>query len=135
MSMQAIRAWLREHPDERTRVLQSNDSYVFFRPLDGPPVGHIGVPLTPVRSIATDARLFPPGALAFLRTERPVRQADGSLRWEPIARFVLNQDTGGAIRGPGRVDLFWGRGAEAEMAAGLMKQAGSLYFLVPRARP
>jgi membrane-bound lytic murein transglycosylase A len=135
MSMQAIRGWLRDHPEERTRVLQANESYVFFRPLDGPPVGHIGVPLTPVRSIATDARLFPPGALAFLRTERPVRQADGSLRWEPMARFVLNQDTGGAIRGPGRVDLFWGRGDDAEMAAGLMKQPGSLYFLVPRPRP
>ena len=49
-----------------------------------------------------------------------------------MTRFVLNQDTGGAIRGPGRVDLFWGRGPEAELAAGLMKQPGALYFLAPR---
>ena len=132
VSMPAIRAWLRDHPEEQTRVLQANESYVFFRPLDGPPVGHLGLPLTPGRSIATDTRLFPPAALAFLRTERPLRQADGSLRWERLTRLVLNQDTGGAIRGAGRVDLFWGRGADAELAAGLMKQPGSLYFLVPR---
>ena len=133
LSMQAIRAWLRAHPEERARVLESNESYVFFRPLDGPPVGHIGVPLTPARSIATDARLFAPATLAFLRTERPVRLADGSVRWEPLERFVLNQDTGGAIRGPGRVDFFWGRGEQAELAAGVMRQPGSLYFLVPKA--
>jgi membrane-bound lytic murein transglycosylase A len=132
VSMQAIRAWLRAHPEERRRVLEFNESYVFFRPLDGPPVGHLGVPLTPTRSIATDARLFAPAALAFLRTERPVRRPDGSVRWEPLARFVLNQDTGGAIRGAGRVDVFWGRGEEAELAAGLMKQPGALYLLIPK---
>ncbi len=132
MSMQAIRAWLREHPEARTRVLEYNESYVFFRRLDGPPVGSLGVPLTPGRSIATDPRLFPPGALAFIRSTRPVRAVDGAIRWVPLSRFVLNQDTGGAIRGAGRVDVFWGRGSEAELAAGLMKEPGTLYFLVPR---
>jgi membrane-bound lytic murein transglycosylase A len=133
MSMQAIRAWLAAHPDERQRVLQHNESYVFFRLLSGPPEGSLGRPLTPGRSVATDARLFPPAALAFLETEQPERFAGGSVRWLPLARFVLNQDTGGAIRGAGRIDYFWGRGERAVFAAGLMRQPGRLHFLVPRA--
>jgi membrane-bound lytic murein transglycosylase A len=133
MSMQAIRDWLRAHPEERQRVLQHNESYVFFRPLAGPPEGSLGRPLTPGRSVATDARLLPPGCLAFLDTERPERTSNGTVRWMPLARFVLNQDTGGAIRGAGRVDFFWGRGEGAAFAAGLMRQPGRLYFLVPRA--
>jgi peptidoglycan lytic transglycosylase A len=133
MSMQAIREWLQVHPGERQRVLQHNESYVFFRRLPGPPEGSLGRPLTPGRSVATDTRLFPPGSLAFLETEQPERAPDGTVRWVPFARFVLNQDTGGAIRGAGRIDLFWGRGEAAAFAAGLMRQAGRLYFLVPRA--
>jgi membrane-bound lytic murein transglycosylase A len=130
--MPAIRAWLAANPADLARVLHHNESYVFFRYRDSPPVGSFGVPLTPGRSIATDARLFPPGALAFVRTERPTAAAAGKVEWTPVSRFVLNQDTGGAIRGPGRVDVFWGRGVEAELAAGLMKQPGELYFLVPK---
>jgi membrane-bound lytic murein transglycosylase A len=132
MSMQAIRAWLADHPQERQRVLQHNESYVFFRPLPGPPEGSLGRPLTPGRSIATDSRLFPLGALAFIETEQPERGPDGSIRWAPLARFVMNQDTGGAIRGAGRVDFFWGRGERAVLAAGLMRQPGRLLILVAR---
>jgi membrane-bound lytic murein transglycosylase A len=132
VSMQAIRAWLAENPKERERVLRHNQSVVFFRQLTGPPLGNLGVPLTPARSIATDARLFPPAALGFVRTERPRRLPDGRVGWSPVSRFVLNQDTGGAIRGPGRVDVFWGRGHDAELAASEMKQLGDLYFLVPK---
>jgi membrane-bound lytic murein transglycosylase A len=132
VSMQSIRTWLMENPSERARVLRYNPSVVFFRRLEGPPLGSLGVPLTPARSIATDSRVFPAGGLAFIRTERPTRLADGRVVWSPISRFVLNQDTGGAIRGSGRVDLFWGRGGEAELAASEMKQLGDLYFLVPK---
>jgi membrane-bound lytic murein transglycosylase A len=132
MSMQAIRAWLAANPGERQRVLQHNESFVFFRPLPGPPEGSLGRPLTPARSIATDARLFPRGALAFIETRRPVPAPDGTVGRAPLARFVLNQDTGGAIRGAGRVDFFWGRGETAAFAAGLMREPGRLYFLVPR---
>jgi membrane-bound lytic murein transglycosylase A len=132
VSMHAIRSWLLANPSERARVLRHNQSVVFFRRLEGPPLGSLGVPITPARSIATDARLFPAAGLAFVRAERPLRLPDGRVGWSPVSRFVLNQDTGGAIRGPGRVDLFWGRGGDAELAASEMKQLGELYFLVPR---
>lgn len=134
MSMQALRSWLAQNPAQCNRVLDFNESYVFFRFLEGASVGSLGRPVTPGRSIATDARLFPRGALAFIHTEHPVATADGRVEWRPLSRFVLNQDTGGAIRGAGRVDVFWGRGPEAELAAGMMKQKGRLFFLVPRAR-
>jgi membrane-bound lytic murein transglycosylase A len=134
MTMRALREWLTAHPEELTRVLRYNESYVFFRPLPGAPLGSLGVPLTPGRSIATDRRIFPRGALAFIRTMRPVELADGLVVSRPVSRFVLSQDTGGAIRGPGRVDIFWGRGPEAELAASHMKEPGELYFVVPKAR-
>lgn len=131
VSLPAIRAYLAAHPDELTSILHQNPSYIFFRIEDRPTVGNINVPLTPGRSIATDSRLFPKGALALVRTEKPVVGEDGKVvEWVPFTRFVLNQDTGGAIRGPGRVDLFWGPGKEAEMSAGYMKQEGKLFFLL-----
>ncbi|WP_342377454.1 MltA domain-containing protein [Myxococcus stipitatus] len=134
MSMQALRAWLAANPTQQDRVLDHNESYVFFRFLPGAAVGSLGREVTPGRSIATDARLFPKGGLAFIQTDHPVKMADGSVQWKPLARFVFNQDTGGAIRGAGRVDVFWGRGPEAELAAGMMKQKGRLFFLVPKPR-
>lgn len=132
MSMQAIRDYLRNNPEKVFSILNQNPSYVFFRIGDGPSLGSIGVPLTPGRSIALDAALFPKGALALIRTEKPLIE-NGSIKdWVPFMRFVLNQDTGGAIRGPGRADLFWGRGPEAELAAGYMQHEGNLYFLLKR---
>ena len=135
MSMPAIRDYLRTHPDEVTAALSQNPSYVFFRLDMGPSVGNIGVPLTAGRSIATDAKLFPKGALAFIETERPLIE-NGSLKeWQPFSRFVTNQDTGGAIKGPGRVDLFWGDGDGAALSAGYMQQEGRLYFLLRKNNP
>ncbi len=133
VSMQSIRAWLAAHPDEIERVLDYNPSYVFFRRLPGPPVGSLGFPVTPERSVATDHRLFPRGALGFLLTDLPAMGKDGRTVVEgPLGRFVLNQDRGGAIRGPGRADFFWGRGPLAAERAGVMKQPGRLFFLVPK---
>src|SRR5439155_26106132 len=107
-----------------------NESYVFFRFLQEGPLGSLEVPITPGRSVATDARIFPKGALAFIATQKPVVDSSGQLTgWQPFSRFVLNQDTGGAIRGPQRVDLYFGSGAEAEAAAGFMNSQGKLYFL------
>jgi len=130
MSMQAIRAFLDDHPEEVRRVLTYNPSYVFFRPLEprGGPLGCYEVELTPGRSIATDRRLFPAPVVAFIQGALPT--ADGLEA--PLSRFVLNQDTGGAIRGPGRLDLFIGTGDEAGEVAGRTKHPGRLYFLLPR---
>jgi membrane-bound lytic murein transglycosylase A len=130
MSMQAIREYLHAHPDELRIILGQNPSYVFFRIDTGPSLGSIGVPLTPGRSIATDSKLLPKGALGFMISKKPVVENGTIKSWVPFTRFVLNQDTGGAIKGPGRVDLFWGQGHEAELGAGYMKNEGELYFLL-----
>jgi membrane-bound lytic murein transglycosylase A len=132
MSMRALREWLEANPQQLSRVLNHNPSYVFFSRRAGPPVGSLGVPLTPGRSIATDPHVFPPGSLSFIVTERPRRGEGGEVTWAPVSRFVLSQDVGGVIRGPGRVDVFWGRGADAELSASEMKQPGELYVLVPK---
>jgi len=131
LSMQGIKKYLREHPEEIEDILNYNESYVFFRRVEEGPVGSIGVALTGGRSVATDQTIFPRGALAFIKTRKPVIGPAGDIRsWVAFSRFVLNQDTGGAITGPGRVDLFCGRGREAEIAAGHLKEEGELYFLV-----
>ncbi len=131
LSMQGIKKYLREHPEEIEDILNYNESYVFFRRVGEGPVGSIGVALTGDRSIATDQTIFPRGALAFIKTRKPVIGPGGEIRsWVPFSRFVLNQDTGGAITGPGRVDLFCGRGREAEIMAGHLKEEGEMYFLV-----
>ena len=134
MTMRALREWLNEHPEDRKRVLQFNESFVFFRQSSSAPVGSLGVPLTPGRSIATDPQVFPRGSLAFIRTMRPFSLPNGQVGWKPVTRFVLSQDAGGAIRGPGRVDVFWGRGPEAALAASDMKELGELYVVVPKTR-
>ena len=130
MSMPAIREYLRTHPDDVVQLLNLNPSYVFFRMDMGPSFGNINVPLTPGRSIATDSRLLPKGGLALIETQKPLIENGMIKEWVPFTRFVLNQDTGGAIKGPGRVDLFWGQGPEAELSAGYMQQEGKLYFLI-----
>lgn len=136
ISMQSIRDYLARHPEEVTAVLDYNESVVFFRKLSGPPVGSLGLPVTPRRTIATDHRLFPPGALGFLVSEIPAMGPDGrTVAAGPLTRFVLNQDRGGAIRGTDRVDFFWGRGEQAATRAGLMKQPGRLFFFAPKPQP
>ncbi len=131
MSMQKIRDYLRNHPEEIETVLNYNPSYVFFKIEKDGPLGSLEVKLTPGRSIALDRRLFPPAGLAFIETKKPSINKDGTIHeWVPFSRFVLNQDTGGAIRGPGRADLFWGNGPYAEITAGHMQEFGKLYFLM-----
>lgn len=133
MSMQAIRRWLRQHPEEMDETLNHNPSYVFFETVEAGPLGCINVLLTPGRSVATDRRLFPMSALAYVTIRQPLIDGDGKIQsWHHLDRFVLNQDTGGAIRGPGRADLFFGGGPYAETAAGHLKHDGDLFFLVLR---
>ena len=131
MSMQKIREYLRRHPEEAENILNYNPSYVFFKIEKDGPLGCLNVPLTPGRSIALDRRIFPLPALTFVETQKPLINAEGQIRaWTNFSRFVLSQDTGGAIRGPGRADLFWGSGSYAEIAAGHMQHPGRLYFLI-----
>ncbi len=136
MSMQKIRAYLHEHPEEVEAVLNYNPSYVFFKIEEDGPIGCLNVKLTPARSLAVDRRIFPLPALAFIETEKPLLNDIGEIHsWTDFARFVVSQDTGGAIRGPGRADLFWGNGRYAELAAGHMQHAGNLYFLILKPDP
>ncbi|MCG8550830.1 MAG: MltA domain-containing protein [Desulfobacterales bacterium] len=130
MSMQEIRKWLTAHPDRMDEVLFTNKSFVFFKEGKGGPFGCIGVSVTPVRSIATDTKLFPKGGLAFIQTALPTALGQPKEAWPRASLFVLNQDTGGAIKGPGRVDLFCGAGDWADYTAGHMVARGQLYFLV-----
>jgi membrane-bound lytic murein transglycosylase A len=131
MSMQKIREYLHQHPDEIEAVFNFNPSYVFFKIEPDGPLGSINVKLTPGRSIALDRDLFPKAALCFIEAEKPIVDSTGEINsWQRFTRFALNQDTGGAIRGAGRADLFWGNGPYAEIAAGHLKHPGKLYFLV-----
>ena len=124
----SIKAWLRANPEQATAVMQSNPRYVFFRQLTGAagdgPLGSLGVPLTPGRSIATDRSRIPQGALMFLEGIDPLSR-------RPLRMAVVNQDTGGAIVGTVRADVFWGAGDDAEARAGLMRENGRLWLLWP----
>jgi len=131
MSMQKIRAYLRDNPKELDTILHYNPSYVFFKIEDDGPLGCLDVKLTPGRSIALDRKIFPKAALAFIETKKPLIDGAGKIHiWKNYNRFVLNQDTGGAILGPGRADMFFGNGIYAEIAAGHMQHPGKLYFLI-----
>ncbi len=133
MSMQSIRRYLSEHPAKVKEILNYNPSYIFFRRLKTGPLGNISVPLTPGRSLALDSKLFPKGALAFISCKKPTINNRGEITgWNEFSRFVVNQDTGGAIKGAGRADIFWGNGPYAEIAAGHLKHDGELYILIKK---
>jgi membrane-bound lytic murein transglycosylase A len=133
VNMPAIRAWLSANPSRLGEVLDSNPSVVFFTegaltdPAVGPK-GAQGLPLTAGRSIAVDPAVVPLGAPVFLSTSYPSTDL-------PLRRLVVAQDTGGAIRGPIRADLFFGFGAEAGAQAGMMKQDGEMWLLWPKGAP
>ena len=130
VTMQSIRDYLARHPDAVLPVLYENPSYTFFRVVDEGPLGNIGVPLTPERSIALDHRLFPKGGLAYVELDVPM--ADDPQATRPFHRFMVVQDTGGAIRGHGRADIFFGQGETAEAVAGRLKHPGRLWLLVAK---
>ncbi len=123
-SMEGIVAWLHAHPAEGRTLMRENRSYVFFRPLTGPgPLGALGVPLTPKANVAADPAFVPLGAPLFLST----RTVDG-----PMARVVIAADTGGAIKGPNRLDWFTGAGARARRLASGQSATGRVWLLLPR---
>ncbi|MEG3439671.1 murein transglycosylase A [Pannus brasiliensis CCIBt3594] len=127
LTLPMVLGYLRENPDRLPNYLPRNNRFIFFRETDGAPAtGSIGVPVTAERSIATDKSVLPPGALAVIQTEIP----DKTMEKRPVSRFVLDQDTGSAIIGPGRVDIFMGTGPTAGDRAGLINTPGKLYYLL-----
>jgi membrane-bound lytic murein transglycosylase A len=125
VSLATIRAWAAKNPDKLVDYLHRNESYVFFTEISGTPRGSLNVEVEPGRTLATDKRLFPRGAVVFVETE--LTDEDGD-RY-PFERFLLDQDTGGAIRTAGRADLYLGIGPEAEELAGRTRAEGQLYYL------
>jgi membrane-bound lytic murein transglycosylase A len=118
---------------ELYEILGHNERYIFFRFVDGEPIGSLGEPVTPARTIATDPDFFPEGALAFIRLRKPVFDDAGNiLQRISFSRFVLSQDKGSAIKGPARVDLFCGFGPRAQATAGSIKEKGELYLLIKK---
>jgi len=132
MSMQALRAWLKRHPARARQVMWENKSYVFFRELndhgaESGPIGAQNLPLTPLRSLAVDRKFWALGVPLWLST---TVYAKGHLR--PFNRLMVAQDTGSAIKGAARGDVFMGTGHQAGLDAGAMDQAGTLTALLPR---
>ncbi|HEY9660642.1 MAG TPA: murein transglycosylase A [Allocoleopsis sp.] len=155
LNLPRVIQYFQTHPTELNRYIPRNNRFIFFKETTGSPaVGSLNVPVTSERSIATDKSLMPPGALALIQTEIPDPTGANSTgadstgadsastdststdsatltpRW--VSRYVLDQDTGGAIRGAGRVDIFMGSGKAAGDRAGLINHTGQLYYLLLR---
>ncbi len=124
------------HPYELDHYLRQNDRYIFFKKVPhAVPHGSIGVPVTSMRSIATDKKVFPPGGLAFatIGTQRPGGTSRSNEKWHAEKSFfVLDQDTGSAIKTPARADLFFGIGDRAMHKAGNLNTYGRLYYLLKK---
>lgn len=128
VTMPAIRAWMEANPAAGRELMRKNKSFIFFKVKDGPgPVGAQGIVLTPGRSLAVDRDFYPLGVPMWLTTTDPGVSGSNALR-----RLMVAQDTGGAIKGQMRGDFFWGNGPVAATKAGLMKEEGRFYLLLPR---
>jgi membrane-bound lytic murein transglycosylase A len=131
LSLPVLIEYFEQNPEALDRYLPRNNRFVFFRETNGAPAtGSLGFPVTAGRSIATDKSVMPPGALALISLPLPQPDQNGELTVSPASRFVLDQDTGGAIKGAGRVDFFVGTGTEAGEIAGLMNNTGTLHYLL-----
>ena len=124
-NLAAIRSWARRNPGRVQEFLDLNDRYVFFTPIEGNPRGSLNLEVSAGRTLATDKALFPRGAVAFVDTHTP-----GATETQGVEhhQFMLDQDTGGAIRTAGRADIYVGVGEEAERLSGAMKAEGQLYY-------
>jgi membrane-bound lytic murein transglycosylase A len=133
MSMQKIREWMEQNPDGAKELRRQNRSYVFFREVQlsdkDEPLGAQGVPLTPGRSIAVDKGLHVYGTPFFIEGELPIESEQSKT---PFRRLMIAQDTGSAIVGPARADLYFGAGADAGKVAGRLKQNARFVMLVPK---
>ncbi|MBI1274570.1 murein transglycosylase [bacterium] len=132
VSAEAIQTWLRDNPGKAQDIMHTNPSYVFFKWQDGDaPVGASGAPLTPERSLAVDRSLLPMALPVWVDTVTPELPSSPSKAYRHL---TIAQDTGSAITGPGRADIFWGSGDEAAAMAGAMKSPGEMILLLPKTR-
>ena len=130
-SMPGILRHFQLNPEDMDEYLPRWERFIFFRDKGNTPAtGSIGVPVTADRSIATDKSIMPPGALAIINSSFPYPTKEGGLTYRRVSRFVMDQDTGSAIKGPGRVDYFAGRGKIAGDRAGVTGGPGTLYYLL-----
>ena len=128
MSLSTMMAYFKAHPEEMTHYINQNPRFVFFRTEDGQPRGSINEPVTALRSIATDKSVYPRACMTFLSTALP--RANGTKVVQNLySGFALDQDTGGAIRAPGRCDVYMGEGETAGKLAGQTYREGRLYYL------
>ena len=139
VSMPAIIDYLHDHPDQLRKILFHNDRYIFFAWDERQqserlgPIGSMGEPLVPGRSVALDQRCYPLGAVGFLNARQPRFDEKGRLfSWVSLHRLVVNQDSGAAISGPFRLDLFCGTGPYAAKEAGIMRQHGDFFVLLKK---
>lgn len=128
-----IAQYFDSHPDEFNKIISKNNRFIFFKSNSfQEPIGSLGVPVVATRSIATDKSLMPPGALALIHTLIPEKNANGTISLSRKPQFVFDHDTGKAIKGPGRVDVFMGTGQEAGQLANSVSSTGNLYYLLIR---
>jgi membrane-bound lytic murein transglycosylase A len=136
LTLSTLLSYFEQHPDELDYYLKKNDRYIFFKRVNyAMPHGSIGVPVTSMRSIATDKKVLPPGGLAFavIETKRS-RIISWFQKKGQVEKsfFVLDQDTGSAIKTPARADVYFGIGVEAMHKAGTLNTYGNLYYLLKR---
>jgi membrane-bound lytic murein transglycosylase A len=131
LNMPGIIRYFQKNPQSMDNYLPRWERFIFFKETKGEPAtGSISVPLVPERSIATDKSIMPPGALAVINATFPYPERGRKLVNRKVSRFVLDQDTGSAIKGPGRVDYFLGYGDLAGDRAGITVTTGSIYYLL-----
>jgi membrane-bound lytic murein transglycosylase A len=131
LSLPKLMAYFQAHPEALDQYISRNNRFIFLQETQGqPPIGSLGVPVTGDRSIATDKSIMPPGALALIVAPIPLPNQAGELETRLVSRYVLDQDTGSAIKGTGRVDIFLGTGKLAGDRAGLLNGTGQLYYLL-----
>ena len=131
LSLPKLLDYFATNPQQLDRYIPRNNRFIFFRETAGkPPTGNLGVPVTGDRSIATDKSLMPPGALALIVAPIPDVEPTGEIDTRVVSRYVLDQDTGSAIKGAGRVDIFLGSGEVAGERAGRLNGTGHLFYLL-----
>jgi membrane-bound lytic murein transglycosylase A len=131
ISLATMIEYFKAQPDEVNRYIRVNPRFVFFQSSEGTPRGSLNEPVIPWRTIATDKSIFPRGCLAFIMTTLPQVQ-NGQMSIRTYDGFALDQDTGGAIRAPGRCDIYMGEGDEAGQLAGQTYQEGRFYYVFVR---